>query len=309
MKINLYTFNPYFCANTMKFRKDYSKRINEGNLTEQNIANLKGLADKFTDQNLTYAQCLQASKRHPYLLVQKPETLEYNIKETVKRFKNEGLTTQKYLRTALYYPNLFSCSPDTIEKNIRTTVKLFENYGLTTEKYLQCAANNATLYVTKPSTIKKKIITIAEKLNIPTSDILDMFMKQPTMLSMNEKELIKKFGLLKYIEENKFLDGIAIRPDKKEFTQSILRKKFTYSKEYFYTYLLRNKISAQLEHGHKLPHIGVIDSVINFIKDNKNNIINLTIPDGQYAKEFKAFVKNLSKQAVEKNIFKVIIKN
>ena len=204
MNVNLYTNNITFSGNSSKFRKDYSKRIVEGRLTEVNNANIQGLADRFAAEGLSYDQCLEASKRHPFLLVQKPETMEYNIRETVKKIDKEGFTTEKYLKSALSHPTLFSCSPYTIEKNIKSAVKLFENYGLSVEEYLHCALNNPTIFTSKPETIKKKIYTISDKLNIPTSDILSTFLRQPTMFNINEKEFIKKYEILKYIEENKF---------------------------------------------------------------------------------------------------------
>ena len=307
MKINFYTNNITFNGNTSQYRKNYSKRINENKLTEVNRTNLQGLADRFARESLTYTQCLEASKRHPFLLVHKPETMEHNVRETVKRFNTEGLTTEKYLKAVLHCPSLFSLSPDMIEKNVRTTVKLFENYGLSGEEYLRCALNNPTIFVTKPETIKKKIYTISNKLNIPTSDILNTFLRQPTIFSINEKEFIKKYEILKYIEENKFLDGLTLRPNERELSQSILRKKITNSKEYFYTYLLRNKISSTLEWGHKIPHDDIVGGTINFIKENKNKIIKFNILDGKPAKDFIKFAKNLSKATVGKNIFRISI--
>ena len=307
MQVTLFTNNITFSGNTAKFRKDYSKRIDAGRLTEVNIANIQGLADRFAEEGLDYTKCLELSKQHPFLLVQKPDTMEYNIREAAKRFKKEGLTTEQYLKSALHYPNLFSCSPDTIEKNIRSTVKLFENYGLSAEKYLHCALDNASIFTTKPETIKRKVYTISNKLNISTSDILNAFLKQPTLFGISEKEIIKRYGILKYIEENKFLDKQSVSPSEKELSQSILRKKLTNKKEYLYTYLLRNKISSTLEWGHKIPHDDIIGGTLNFIKENKDKVIRINILDGKYAKDFTKFVKNLSKATVRKNIFRITI--
>lgn len=307
MNVNLYTNNITFSGNSSKFRKDYSKRIVEGRLTEVNNANIQGLADRFAAEGLSYDQCLEASKRHPFLLVQKPETMEYNIRETVKKINKEGFTTEKYLKSALSHPTLFSCSSYTIEKNIKSAVKLFENYGLSVEEYLHCALNNPTIFTSKPETIKKKIYTISDKLNIPTSDILSTFLRQPTMFNINEKEFIKKYEILKYIEENKFFDNQAVRPNERELSLSILRKKMTNTKEYFYTYLLRNKISSMLERGHKIPHNDIVTGTINFIKENENKIIKFNILDGKPAKDFIKFTKKLSKAIVGKNIFRINI--
>ena len=307
MNVNLYTNNITFSGNSSKFRKDYSKRIVEGRLTEVNNANIQGLADRFAAEGLSYDKCLEASKRHPFLLVQKPETMEYNIRETVKKINKEGFTTEKYLKSALSHPTLFSCSPYTIEKNIKSAVKLFENYGLSVEEYLHCALNNPTIFTSNPETIKKKIYTISDKLNIPTSDILSTFLRQPTMFNINEKEFIKKYEILKYIEENKFFDNQAVRPNERELSLSILRKKMTNTKEYFYTYLLRNKISSMLERGHKIPHNDIVTGTINFIKENENKIIKFNILDGKPAKDFIKFTKKLSKAIVGKNIFRINI--
>lgn len=307
MKVNLFTNNITFSGNSTKFRKDYSKRIEEGRLTEVNKANIQGLADRFAAEGITYTQCFEAAKRYPFLLVQKPETMEYNIRETVKKINKEGFTTEKYLKSALSCPNLFSSSPYTIEKNIKSTVKLFENYGLSVEEYLHCALNKPSIFTTKPETIKKKIYAISDKLNIRTSDILSTFLRQPTMFSTNGKEFIKRYEILKYIEENKFLDNLAPRPNERELSLSILRKRFTNTKEYLYTYLLRNKISSMLEHGHKIPHNDIVSGTINFIKENKNKIIKFNILDGKPAKDFIKFAKNLSKAIVGKNIFRINI--
>lgn len=305
MQVKFYTYNVNFSGKSSQLRKNYSKRLDENRLTEVNTANLQGLAERFSQEGLTYQQCLKAAKKHPYLLVQKPETLEFNIRETAKRFNKEGLTTAKYLKSAMSYPVLFSCSPETIEKNIRSAVKLFGSYGITTEEYLHSASYNPTIYITKAETIKKKIYTISKKLNIPTSDILETFLRQPTILSIYEKDFIKKYEILKYIEENKFLDKLAVRPNERDLTLSILRKKMTNSVEYFYTYLLRNKISLGLERGHKIPHEDILQGTLNFIKTNKNKIVKFDILDGKYAKDFIKFVKNLSKSTVGKNIFRI----
>ena len=307
MNINFYTYNPVFTSKSMTMRKEYCQKADTGQLTERNIANIQGLCDRFACEGLTYPQCYNAAKKHPFLFVQKPETLEYNIREVARRFKNEGLTTEKYLKAVLHNPQLFSFSPDTIEKNIHGIVKLFANYGLTTDSYLKCAINNSSLFAIKPETIKKKIFAIAKKLDISTSDLLNMLLKQPTIFNTNEKEFIKKFEILHYIEENKFFDGSAVPPNQQDLTLSILRKKFTNSIESLYALLLRNKISAQLEHGHKLPHTDITASVIKFIKDNKNKIIRFDIPDGKAAKDFIKYAKMLSKSAAGKNIFRITI--
>ena len=124
---------PSFTCNPQKFRKDCSQRIQNNNLTETNISNLKGLAEKFSNVGLTYQQCLKAAKTNPFMLVHKPDTLEYNIREFANRFSEYGITAENHLKNALRHPPLFSMSPDTIENNIMTKAQLFANDGLTIE--------------------------------------------------------------------------------------------------------------------------------------------------------------------------------
>lgn len=145
-----------FCGNSTEFRKKYTQRLENNQLSETNISNLKGLTNAFSQEGLTYQDVLKAAKSNPFILFHKPATMKHNIRETAQRFSKYGLTAEKYLHCALNNPALFSSSPDTVQKNINETVKLFENYGLTTERYLQNAQTSPNLFTSKPQTIKKK---------------------------------------------------------------------------------------------------------------------------------------------------------
>ena len=202
---------------------------------------------------------------------------------------------------------LFSCSPDNIEKNINGTVKLFESYGLNTEKYINCAIFNPSIFTLKPESLKKKIFKIAESLDIPTADILEMFIKQPIQFSCNEKSIIKKYEIFKYIEENKIFDSNKNIESKQELNKLILRKKFTNSVQNSYMHLLRNKISNNLERGTKIPHFNIERNLRKFILDNKFSNIEFTILKGKYANDFIKFAKQFSKNIAGRNIFKIKI--
>ena len=296
-----------FCGNSTEFRKKYTQRLENNQLSETNISNLKGLTNAFSQEGLTYQDVLKAAKSNPFILFHKPATMKHNIRETAQRFSKYGLTAEKYLHCALNNPALFSSSRDTVQKNINETVKLFENYGLTTERYLQNAQTSPNLFTSKPQTIKKKIYKIADTLNISTSDILEMFMKQPSQFNCSEKEIIKKYEIFKYIEENKLFDTNQPRPSEREFSLSILRKKFTNSTDTSFMQLLRNKISNRLKKGKKLPHFNLETSLKDYIAENKRSTIEFTITDGKYAKDFIKFVRNFSKASAGKNIFKISI--
>lgn len=308
-KININTLSYQskinFCGDSQKFRKVYSQRLQQNELSETSISNLKGLASKFTNESLTYEQVLKATKRNTFMLFHKPETMEYNIKEVAKRFKNFGMTTETYLKCGLRQSTLFSISPDTIEKNINGTVNLFKNYGLTTEKFIQCGILTPSIFILKPGSIKNKIFKISEKLNVPTADILEMFLKQPAQIACNEKGIIQKYEIFKYIEENKYFDLKQPLPNSKELSQSILRKKFTNSVDTCFMQLLRNKISNGLKKGQKLPHFNLEKSLNKFIKENQRSKIEFTILDGKYAKDFIKFASKFSRSIIHKNIFKI----
>ena len=297
--------NINFCGNSGKFRKEYSQRLQQNELSETSISNLKGLTAKFADEGLTYNEVLKAAKSNPFMLFHRPETMEYNIKEVAKRFKDFGMTTETYLKCGLRKSTLFSVSPDTIEKNINETVNLFKNYGLTTEEFIKCGILTPSIFILKPQSIKNKIFRIAEKLNIPTADILEMFLKQPAQIACSEKAIIKKYEIFKYIEENKYFDLNQPLPRSRELSQSILRKKFTNSVDTCFMQLLRNKISNNLKKGQKLPHFNLENSLINFIKENKKSKIEFTILDGKYARDFIKFASKLSRSVIHKNIFKI----
>lgn len=297
--------NITFCSKSQEFRKEYSQKLQKNQLSETNISNLKGLAKLFINEGLSYNETLRAAKKNPFMLFQKPETMEYNIKEVARRFKDFGLTNEKYLECALNQSVLFSISPNTIEKNINETVKIFEKDGLSTEKYLNCAELNPSIFTLKPQTIKNKVFQIAKKLNIPTDEILQLFLKQPYLFACSEKETIKKFEIFKYIEENKYFDQKKSLPDLEEFNKSILRKKYTNSTNTCFMQLLRNKISNNLKKGTKLPHFNLESSLTKFIILNQNNKIEFTILNGKYADDFKKFVSKFSKSIIHKNIFKI----
>lgn len=296
-----------FCGSSTEFRKKYTQRLENNQLSETSISNLKGLANAFSQEGLTYEEVLKAAKSNPFILFHKPATMEHNIRETAERFSQYGLTSEKYLHCALNCPELFSISPDTVQKNINETVKLFENYGLTTERYLQSAQNSSNLFTSKAQTLKKKIYKISDTLNIPTSDILEMLVKQPSQFACSEKNIVKKYEIFKYIEENKYFDANQPLPGERELMQSVLRKKFTNSAETGYMQLLRNKISNGLKKGKKLPHFNLESSLIDYIRQNKSKTIDITITDGKYAKDFIKFVSRLSRYAAGKNIFKIVI--
>ncbi len=307
--INIYVLNhskniPFF-GNSQQFRKEYSQKVQKNQLSETNISNLQGLTKLFSNEGLSYNDTLKAAKKNPFMLFHKPETMEYNIKEVVKRFKEFGLTNEKYLKCALNQSVLFSISPNTVEKNINETVKIFEKDGLSTEKYLNCAELNPSIFTLKPQTIKNKIFQIAKKINIPTDEILHLFLKQPYLFACSEKETIKKFEIFKYIEENKYFDQKKSLPDLDEFNKSILRKKYTNSTNTCFMQLLRNKISNNLKKGTKLPHFNLENSLKNFIIFNQNNKIGFTILDGKYADDFIKFATKLSRSVIHKNIFKI----
>ena len=299
--------NISFCGKSKEFRAKYHERIANNQLSKTSIANLNGLANAFSNEGLTYNELLKAAKRNPFILFQKPETMEYNIREVAKRFKEYGLTDEKYLHYALKDALLFSYSPDRIQKNINGTVKLFESYGLTTEKYLQNAISQPSLFYYKPQVIKKKIYKIADTLNISTFDILAMMMKQPSLFVCKEKEIIKKYEILKYIEENKFFDANLPIPSERELSLSVLRKKFSSSIENCFLQMLRNKVSNGLNKSKKPSLLALKKSMSDFIIENKTKKIEFKIKDGKYAKDFKRFSSQFSKNLIGKNIFRINI--
>ena len=257
-----------FTGNSQEIRKRYSERLKDKQFSETNILNLEGLVKRFKNEGMNYNTALKIAKKNPFILVQKPETLEFNIRESAKRFKDFGITLEDYLNCAIKNCILFSSSPDTVEKNIKGTVKTFENYGLTTEKYLKCAMSNPALFSSSPKTIKKKIFNIANILDVPTSDILTMHLKQPSVFTCKVKEITKKYEILKYIEENKIFDGNIPKPTQQELNQSILRKKFTNANETYFLELLRNKICNNLKKGQKLPYLNLENNLKNIIIKN-----------------------------------------
>ncbi len=312
MQINFYELKPTqnninFTSNSKEFRQKYSTKLENNNISGTSMSNLKRTSEIFSEEGLTYQKLLKASEKNPFLLFHKPETIEKNVKGTVQRLEKYGLTTEKYLNCLLNYPNLFSISPEKIEQNIKNTVKNFKSTGLTEEKYLEAAIKNARIFVLRPQSLKKKVNKIIENINLSRKDLIEMFLKQPTQFTVNEKEIIKKYKLLKYIEENKYFDkGLPI-PKEDELKGSILRKSFTYSLEHDYLILLRNKLSNTLSYGKKINLINVKGNITNYILENKQKLHEITIPNSEIAKDFIRFSKKFSKSIVGKNIFKFTV--
>lgn len=307
MKIYFNTLNtttPSFTCNSNKFRKDCSQRIQTNTLTETNIGNLKGLAERFSDEGLTYQQCLKAAKRSPFMLVQKPETLEHNIRETANRFSEFGITAESHLKNALRHPPLFLMSPDTIENNIKKKAELFANDGLAIEDLIKMAKSQPNVYTLNPQSLNKKVNQIAQGIHCTRADVLEIFKAHPTTCSLNPKEIIKKFEFLMYIEQNKFLDAGKKIPTDAELKPIVLRKSLTNSMELNYLILLRNKISAGLPKGSKLPFDHLDEAIQKFIKQNGDEIIELRMPADKLVKQFAKFVENFSISTIGKNIFK-----
>ncbi len=295
---------PSFTCNPQKFRKDCSQRIQNNNLTETNISNLKGLAEKFSNEGLTYQQCLKAAKTNPFMLVHKPDTLEYNIREFANRFSEYGITAENHLKNALRHPPLFSMSPDTIENNIMTKAQLFANDGLTIEEIIKMAKSQPNVYTINPKSLDKKVNQIAEGIQGTRTDVLEIFKAHPTTCSLNPKEIIKKFEFLKYIEQNKFFDTKKLIPSDDVLKPILLKKSYTNSMELNYLILLRNKISSTLPNGSKLPFNHLNEAIQKFIKQNSDKIINLQMPANKLVNQFTKFVENFSHSTIGKNIFK-----
>lgn len=295
---------PSFTCNPQKFRKDCSQRIQNNNLTETNISNLKGLAERFSDEGLTYQQCLKAAKRSPFMLVQKPETLEHNIRETANRFSEFGITAESHLKNALRHPPLFLMSPDTIENNIKKKAELFANDGLTIEDLIKMAKSQPNVYTINPQSLNKKVDRIAQEIGCTRAEVLEIFKSHPTTCSLDPKEIIKKFKFLMYIEKNKFFDAGKKIPTDAELKPIALRKSLTNSMELNNLILLRNKISAGLPKGKKLPFDHLNDEIPKFIRQNSDEIIELRLPADKLAKQFITFVIKFSNSTIGRNIFK-----
>ena len=306
MKIKQIEIQKY-SGHSKKIRERYRERLKNDQLNEGNIARIKTIANDFSQEGLTFDECLKMARMNVSLLIQRPEQVYHNITETQKKFAEAGLTLKQYIKCVKRNPVLASYSPETIEKNIMGLTKAFANYGLTPEKCIKSALYNPFIFTTKAKTLKNKIYTISNKLNIPTNEVFDLLIKQPNLISISAKTTIKKYELLKYIEENKIIDKKLTRPSEQEFNKLILRKRFTNSKEYLYTLLLRNKISSKLPDGQKLPLTYIVENTIDFIRDNSDNTIEFELLNGKYAKEFIQFSKNLSENIVGKNIFKIKI--
>ena len=309
MQINFYEFktrqnNLNFTSKSKEFRQTYSTKLQNNNISNTNRSNLKRISEIFSKEGLTYEKLFKAATKNPFLLFHKPETIEKNVKGTVKRLDKYGLTTEKYLNCLLSYPNIFSISPEKIEQNIKDNVKNFKDTGLTEEKYLATALNNARIFVLRPQSLKKKVNKIIENVNLTRKDVIELFLKQPTQFTVNENEIIKKYKLLKYIEENKFFDKDLPIPKEEELKRKKKKKSFTYSLEHDYLILLRNKLSNKLSHGKKINLINVKSNLTNYILENKQKLHEITIPDSEFAKDFIKFSKKFSKSIVGINIFK-----
>ena len=296
-----------FTGNTRKYRYEYKDRLANNNILPKHINNLQELAKCFEKEGLTYQDCLKACKYNIFLLVQKPSTIEKNIRETVQGLGTYGLTTEKYLHCIKRLPALFSLSPTNIIQNINKSCKIFKTAGLTEEKYVTAGINNPAIFTLKPQVLRKKINKITENINVSKKDIITMFLKQPSLFNCNEKEIIKKYKILKYIEENKFLDKHLPIPDEKTLNPVILRKSFTNSVERNYLILLKNKLVSIAPKENKIPIRKVKDSLILYIEENKKTVQEFNITDGEFAKDFIKFTKNFSKSIIGKNIFKITI--
>lgn len=289
-----------------KFRKEFSKRIENGTISSKNISNLCGLTERFANEGLQFKQILKASKRNPFLLVQKPETIERSIRGTAKIFKKHGLTSESYLLSALSYPNLFLITPKTVEKNITEIATTFAPEGLTTKELIEMAQKFPTLYTQKAKTLNKNVTKIAKAIGVEKSEIIKLMKKHPTVCGILPKNFIKKFEFLKYIEQNKLFDAGKEIPADEKMTRAILKKSFTNSMELNYLTLLRNKISTTLPWGCKLPFDRLESSIKEFLQRNPNTI-EFTLPKSKCTSEFIKFAKNFSKSAIGKNIFKIKI--
>lgn len=289
-----------------KFRKEFSKRMENGTISDTNVSNLCGLTDRFVSEGIDFKQVLKASKRNPFLLVQKPETIERNIRGTARIFKKQGLTAESYLQSALSYPNLFLIKPKTVEKNITELAKTFAPEGLTTKELIEMAQKFPTLYTQNAKTLNKNVTKIAKAIGVEKSEIIELMKKHPTVCGILPKNFIKKFEFLRYIEKNKLFDaGKEIPPDEK-MTRAILKKSFTNSMELNYLTLLRNKISTTLPRGCKLPFDRLESSIKEFLQINPSTI-ELTLPKSKCTSEFIRFIKNFSQSAIGKNVFKIKI--
>lgn len=308
MKINLITQPVIFTANnSTKFRRDYSARLENNTISERNKSNLTNLTERFASEGLTIEKTVKAAKRNPFLLVQKPETMEHNIRGTVKKFARHGLTVESYIESALSRPELFLSKPETIEKNIKDLASTFAYDGLSINDIFKMAESQASVYLLKSKTLCKKFDKITKEINIERFEIIELLKKQSVTITNSANNIIKKYKLLKYIEENKYFDKKLPIPDADILKPVILKKSFTNSIENNYKILLRNKISSGLKTGEKLPNKKITEALIQYITDNKNKIHTFEIPDGEFAKEFTRFVKNFSKSVIGKNIFRIKI--
>lgn len=288
-------------------KKEYKERLANNTILEKNINNLQQISKCFEKEGLTYNDCLKACKSNLFLLIQKPSTIEKNIRSVIPELSKYGLTTEKYLECAKRYPMLFSLSPETIVKNVNNSCKIFEIAGLTGEKYITAGMNNPVVFIMKPQKLRKKINKITENINVSRKDIITMFLKQPSLFNCNEDEIIKKYKILKYIEENKFFDKHLPIPDEATLKPVILRKSFTNSVERNYLILLRNKIVSISPEENKIPFRKLKDSLIEYMHENKKNVQELTIPDGEFARDFIKFINNFCKSVIGNNIFKIAI--
>lgn len=294
----------YFTGQTKEFRQKYKARLEADTISQTNISNLTGLSERFSKEGLTFEKCKKAAKQNASMLVQKPQTMEFNIRDTAKRFSRFGLTVKTYLENALRYPILFSMSPQKIENNMKKIINMFAYDGLLPKDLFDCARTHPSIYSITSKSLNKKVNDLSKGLNLQRSEVIDIFKKQHGMFTLNSKEIIKKYKFLKFIEQNKYFDAGLPLPDEEELKPVILRKNFTNSLETNYKILLRNKISNNLPIGNKLPFKKIDEALKEYISNNKRKICRIEILDGEFAKEFIKFAKSYSKSIAGKNIFK-----
>lgn len=295
---------PNFTGKSQKFRTEYSQRLETNNISNTNIRNLKGLTERFANEGLSYSQCLKAAKLNPFMLVQKPETMEYNIRETARRFASHGITTESYLQSALRNPPIFSISPKKIENNMRGHARALTFDGLSVAELFKIAQVHPAIYTMQPQTLNKRVSQMAQGMGVERHEIIEVLKKHPTIASLDTNNLVKKFKFLKYIEKNKFFDAGKPIPSDAELKPVVLRKSLTNSMELDYLILLRNKISSTIPRGSKLPFDYLKEAIVNFIRQNNEKTIELKMPADSSLKEFTRFARNLSRSTVGRNIFK-----
>ena len=125
--------------------------------TQRTVDNVRSVVDSFSISGLSTEQYQKMTLRRPRLLSHKPFTIINNARNVIDHFSADGLTDSTYIAAAQAKPELLLYQPDTLIDHLERSIEFFSEYGIQRNELVQAAIREPALFTMRPDRTREAI--------------------------------------------------------------------------------------------------------------------------------------------------------